>query len=375
MAAGTDYYEILGVSRNASKDELKSSYRKLALKYHPDRNKGDKKAEERFKEITHAYQILADDQKRQAYDQFGAEGVNASAGFGQGAGGFSDTFSDFFEDFFGGSSRRTSRGPAKGSDLGTEIEVKFEDAVSGIEKQINVKRTEQCRVCRGDGAKPGTSRKNCGTCHGTGQVSVTSGFFSIARTCAACQGAGSVITKPCVTCHGKGREEMTRKITVKIPPGVDNGMRLRVRGEGDSGYHGGTRGDLYVDIFVEPHPIFKRHDLDILCEVPISFVQAALGSEIEVPILNGSERIRIPAGTQTGKVFRLKGKGVPSLKLQTHGDQLVRTVVETPTALNSKQKDLLRDFDEMSGKKVNPISNSFFNKVKDFISNARNHSI
>lgn len=366
MQGQKDYYEVLGVSKNVSKDEIKSSYRRLALKYHPDRNKGDKNAEEKFKEITHAYQVLIDDEKREAYDRYGFEGVNATAGFGEGFGGFSDAFSDIFEDFFGMGSPRTRRA-ARGSDLGTEVEIKFKEAVFGTEKSITVKREEACRACRGDGAEPGTHRQTCRQCRGSGQVSVSSGFFSIARTCNACRGQGSVIQKACSICRGSGREAVSRKISVKIPAGVDNGSRLRIPGEGEGGHKGGQRGDLYVDIFVEPHEIFKRHGTDILCEVPISFVQAALGSEIEVPTLTGTDKLKIPAGTQTGKVFRLKGKGVPSLSRSGTGDQHVRVVVETPTGLNGKQKEILMKFAEAAGEKANPIVHSFMEKAKAFL--------
>ena len=366
MPTQRDFYEVLGISKNASKDEIKTSYRRLALKYHPDRNKEDAQAEEKFKECTHAYAILADDEKRAAYDRFGHEGLNASAGFGEGFGGFSEVFSDIFEDFFGVGGRRADR-PGRGSDLGAEIEVTFTEAAFGVEKTVDVKREESCRQCRGDGAQPGTKRETCRQCGGSGQVSVSSGFFSIARACPSCRGQGSTIQKPCSVCRGTGREINARKLSVRVPAGVDNGMRLRVTGEGEAGHRGGQRGDLYVDIFVEAHPIFKRHGTDILCEIPISFAQAALGAEVEAPTLYGQEKIRIPAGTQTGKVFRLKGKGVPAPGSNEKGDQHVRVVVETPTGLNAKQKELLMKYAEGAGEKVNPMAASFTEKVKQFI--------
>ncbi len=362
-----DCYEVLGVSKNAAKDEIKTSYRRLALKYHPDRNEGDKAAEEKLKEVTHAYQILVDDDKRAAYDRHGFEGVNASAGFGEGFGGFSDVFSDIFEDFFGMGSGRASKRSARGSDLGTEVEITFKEAITGVEKSVNVKREEICRVCRGEGAEPGTKRETCKTCKGTGQTTVSSGFFSLSRTCGSCAGHGSVIQKPCSSCRGSGRETISRKINLKIPAGVDNGQRLRVSGEGEPGHRGGERGDLYVDIFVEPHEIFKRHGADLLCEMPVSFAQAALGAEIEVPTPYGRETLKVPAGTQTGKVFKLKDKGVPHLGGRGTGDLHVRVVVETPTGLNARQKEILAQFAEAAGEKVNPLSHSFMEKVREFL--------
>ncbi len=365
-----DPYELLGVSKNASKDEIKSAYRKQALKYHPDRNKGDAKAEEKFKSISHAYEILSDQDKRAQFDRFGMDGLNAGAGFGGGAGGsgFSDVFSDIFEDFFGASGgQRSGNRSQRGSDLGTQVEVSFMEAIEGCEKKLKVKRQEQCKTCGGEGAAPGTSKRTCGQCRGVGQVAVASGIFSVRRTCDACRGEGTVVDRPCQTCHGAGREEVSKTISVKIPPGVDSGMRLRVSGEGEGGFKGGTRGDLYVDIFVEKHEIFKRHDLDILCEIPISFTQAAVGDEIEIPTLSGKDTLKIPAGTQTGKVFKLRGKGVKSVKQGNVGDLHVRTIVETPTGLNQKQKDLLIEFAASTGHKVHPISMSFVDKMKEFL--------
>jgi len=367
MAVEKDFYEILGVSKNVSKEEIKSAYRKLALKYHPDRNRGNKEAEETFKQLSRAYEILSDDAKRSAYDHYGVEGVAASTGFHQSAGGFADIFSDIFEDFFGGTQRERAHRPARGSDLGTQVEIKFMEAVFGCKKQIKVRREEQCRVCRGEGTRPGTSRRPCQQCRGAGEVAVSSGFFSIRRTCDQCQGQGSVIDKPCPECHGRGREETTRTITLRVPPGVDNGTRLRVTGEGEAGFKSGPRGDLYVDIFVELHEIFKRHGLDILCEVPVSFTQVALGDEIDIPTLVGKASLKVPAGTQTGRIFRMRGKGIKALRGGEIGDQHVRVVVETPTGLNRKQKDLLTEFAHISGEKANPIANTFIQKMKEFL--------
>ncbi len=359
-----DYYELLGVSRQVTLEEIKKAYRKCALAHHPDKNPGDKKAEEKFKEATEAYQVLSDPEKRRLYDQFGHEGL-ASAGMGgfSDAAGFGDIFSDIFEDFFGGASRTKNR-PRRGGDLQYELEISFEEAVFGVEKSIEIPREETCSDCRGDGAKPGTTRKTCSVCHGSGQVLASSGFFSISRPCNRCRGDGSFIEHPCVACHGAGRVPVKRKIPAKIPAGVDNGSRLRISGEGEAGLRGGPRGDLYVDIYVTAHDFFERKGINILCEVPVSFVQAALGVEIEVPVLMGTTTLKIPAGTQAGKIFKLKGKGIASLDGQGIGDEEIRILVETPTHLSEKQKELLKEFAGLSGEKVNPISSSFVEKLK-----------
>lgn len=364
-----DFYALLGIAKTATAEEIKSSFRKNALKYHPDRNPGDKAAEEKFKEMSRAYEVLSDDQKRAAYDRYGIDGVNSGAGFHGAEGGFSDVFSDIFEDFFGGAGGRQQRAQraARGADLGVEVELSFMEAVKGCEKKVPVRRDEVCRTCAGQGAAPGTSKKVCSTCRGQGELLASSGFFSVRRPCHSCAGQGSIIEKPCGSCHGSGREETQRTITVKVPSGVDSGMRLRVSGEGEAGHKGGTRGDLYVDIFVEAHEIFKRNGSDILCEVPISFSQAALGAEIEVPLLEGTEGLKIPAGTQTGKTFRLKGKGIASVKGGAPGDEHVRVVVETPTSLSAKQKDLLKQLAAESGDKAHPMSHSFMKKMKDLL--------
>lgn len=363
-----DLYALLGVAKTASAEEIKSTFRKNALKYHPDRNPGDKAAEEKFKELSRAYEVLSDPEKRAAYDRYGIDGLNSGSGFHGGDGGFSDVFSDIFEDFFGGGggSRRAQRA-ARGSDLGVEVEISFMEAVTGCEKKVPVRRDEVCRTCAGQGAAPGTGKKVCGTCRGAGELLASSGFFSIRRPCHSCAGQGSIIEKPCGSCRGSGREETQRTITVKVPAGVDTGMRLRVSGEGEAGHKGGSRGDLYVDIFVEAHEIFKRSGTDILCEVPISFAQAALGADLEVPTLEGTEVLKVPAGTQTGKTFKLKGKGIASVKGDGRGDEHVRVVVETPTHLTAKQKELLTQFAAASGDKAHPMSHSFMKKMKDLL--------
>ena len=362
-----DYYDILGVSRGASEDDIKKAYRKCALQHHPDRNPDNKKAEEKFKEATEAYQVLADRKKRALYDQYGHEGLEAG-GFGgggfSGASGFGDIVEDIFEDFFGGTQSRRRHRPQRGSDLATGVELAFEESAFGCEKTLEIKREESCSNCRGDGAEPGTSRQTCTTCHGSGQVMASSGFFSIARTCPRCHGHGSFVEHPCKSCHGSGRVAAHRKIQVKIPAGIEHGSRLRITGEGEGGSRGGPRGDLYVEISVKPHPVFTREGDDVLCEVPVSFVQAALGAEIQVPTLGGQTSLKIPASTQTGKVFKLKGKGIASVHGRGIGDEAVKIIVETPMHLSEKQKELLREFAVLSGDKVNPLSESFLEKMK-----------
>jgi molecular chaperone DnaJ len=365
-AAKKDYYELLGVNRNASDDDLKKAYRKLALQFHPDRNPDDKHAEERFKEISEAYSVLSDGQKRAQYDQFGHAAFGDNGPFAGGgfdfSGGFEDVFGDIFGEFFGGGGRR--RGHSRGEDLRYNLSLKFEEAVSGTEKKIKIPRHGPCETCRGNGAKPGTTPQTCPTCRGRGQVAFQQGFFSVSRTCNQCQGQGTIIKEPCSTCGGAGRLRAMHTLSVKIPAGVDTGSRLKLRGEGETGPVGGSPGDLYVVIQVESHPIFVRENLDILCDVPISFVQAALGSEIDVPTLDGKVKMKIPSGTQSGKVFRMKGRGVKDVQGFQQGDQHVRVTVETPTHLTSKQKELLREFAAIGGEDVNPLSKGFFDKMK-----------
>jgi molecular chaperone DnaJ len=368
LASKKDYYELLGVGRNANEEEIKRAYRKLALQYHPDRNPGDKQAEEKFKEVSEAYSVLSDAQKRAQYDQFGhaafGEGGPFAGGFDFSAGGFEDIFGDIFGEFFGGGQSRR-RGRGRGEDLRYNMTLKFEEAVAGVEKKIKIPRHGPCETCRGTGAKAGTAPQTCPTCRGRGQVSFQQGFFSVSRTCNQCQGQGTIIKDPCETCRGAGRVRTMHTLSVKIPPGVDNGSRLKLRGEGETGPAGGSPGDLYVVIQVEPHPIFVRDQLDIICDVPVSFVQAALGAEIDVPTLDGKVKMKIPSGTQSGKVFRMKGKGVKDIQGYQQGDQHVRVTLETPTHLTSKQKELLKEFAALGSEEVNPLAKGFFDKMKE----------
>ena len=365
MSAKKDYYELLGVSRNASEEEIKKAYRKLALQYHPDRNPGDKQSEEKFKEVSEAYQILSDAEKRAKYDQYGHAAFGDGSPFPGGfdfTAGFEDVFGDIFGEFFGGGARR---GRGRGDDLRYNLTLNFEEAVAGAEKKIKIPRHGPCETCRGSGAKAGAAPQTCPACRGRGQVSFQQGFFSVSRTCSQCRGQGTIIKEPCASCGGAGRVRKLHSLSVKIPGGVDTGSRLKLRGEGESAPAGGAPGDLYVDIQVEPHPIFLRENLDILCDVPISITQAALGAEIDVPTLNGKVKMKIPAGTQSGKVFRMKGKGLNDVQGYRQGDQHVRVNVETPTHLTARQKELLKEFATASGEDVNPMAKGFLDKMKD----------
>ncbi|HMA81409.1 MAG TPA: molecular chaperone DnaJ [Candidatus Binatia bacterium] len=365
MSTKKDYYELLGVGRGAGEEEIKKAYRKLALQHHPDRNPGDKQAEEKFKEVSEAYSVLSDPQKRAQYDQFGHAAFGDGGPFAGGfdfSGGFEDIFGDIFGEFFGGG---TSRRRSRGQDLRYNLTLKFEEAVSGVEKKIKIPRHGPCETCRGNGAKPGTAPQTCPTCKGRGQVNFQQGFFSVSRTCNQCQGQGTVIKEACPTCGGAGRVRSMHTLSVKIPAGVDNGSRLKLRGEGETAPAGGTPGDLYVVTQVEPHPIFVRDNLDIICDVPISFVQATLGAEIDVPTLDGKVKMKIPSGTQSGKVFRMKGKGIKDVHGLQQGDQHVRVTVETPTRLTAKQKELLKEFATLGGEEVNPLAKGFFDKMKE----------
>lgn len=380
MTTKRDYYEILGAQKGASADDIKKLYRNLALKYHPDRVTPDKKkeAEERFKEISEAYAVLSDPQKRSQYDQFGHAGIDSkyssedifrSADFssifedmGYGGGIFDDILSSF--GMSGDFGQRRSRGAGRGRDLEYEIEISFEEAAFGAKKTINIPRHIICDACNGSGAKPGTKKTDCPTCKGRGQVLYSAGFINVSQTCPKCRGEGSVIKSPCSRCDGSGKVRGTQKIEVTIPAGVDTGSRLRIQGEGDSGSRGGSAGDLYIYINVREHPIFQRHGYDIICEVPISFPLASLGGEVEVPTLTGNVMMRIPEGTQSGRIFRLGGKGVKNLKGYGIGDEMVKVVVETPTHLNPEQKCLLREFEKCCNGNVNPLSQSFMEKVK-----------
>lgn len=368
-----DYYEVLGISRQASADEIKKAYRKLARQYHPDANPDRKDAEEKFKEIAEAYEVLSDPEKRANYDRFGHAGVNGQ-GFGgfEGFGGFGNAdfggLGDIFDMFFGGGGRKR-RGPEKGNDLRVDLEISFEEAAFGLEKDIKVPRIEECGTCGGSGAAPGTKAQTCSACNGSGQVqfaqSTPFGRIVQSRTCDRCRGTGKVIEKPCPTCHGAGQVRKTRSIHVKIPAGVDSGTRLRVAGEGEAGLRGGPRGDLYVYIYVKSHKFFHRDGNDVVVEVPLSFAQAALGDEIEVDTLDGQVKVKIPEGTQTGTVFRLRGRGIPDLHGHGRGDQHVRVKVVTPGRLTDKQKALLREFANLSNENPAGADKGFLGRVKD----------
>lgn len=337
-----DYYEVLGVSRNASDAELKTAYRRLAMRYHPDRNPDDASAEERFKEAKEAYEVLADAQKRSAYDQFGHAGVDPSAGGGRGA-SFSDIFDDVFGDIFGGRGR--SSGPFRGADLRYDQELSLEEAVRGTTVKVRIPTLVACDACEGSGARPGSQPVTCATCEGHGQVRMQQGFFSIQQTCPQCRGRGKTIPDPCPNCRGQGRVQESKTLSVKIPAGVDTGDRIRLAGEGETSPNGGVPGDLYVQIRVRPHPLFVRDGNNLLCEMPIAFTTASLGGEIEAPSLDGRVRLKIPPGTQTGRVFRMRGKGVRSVHGGPVGDLLCRVTVETPVDLTDEQKELLREFE------------------------------
>ena len=368
--AKLDYYEVLCVARTASDAEIKKAYRRLAVKHHPDKNPGDKAAEEQFKLLSEAYAILSDGQKRATYDQFGHAGVDGSGG-GYSSGGFGgspfeDIFGDIFGDIFSGGGSRRSRGQ-RGDDLRYNLEVSFEDAAFGTETTVKLPRHHSCEACDGSGAKAGTQPETCTTCNGGGQVRYQQGFFQMTRPCPKCNGTGSQIKNPCPECRGTGRVKQKRNLSLKVPAGVETGIRLKLSGEGESGLHGGPPGDLYVVLSVADHPIFRRDGKNVICDTPISFTQAALGCEIEVPTLEGGVSLKVPAGTQSGKIMKLSGKGIPDLQGRRRGDQLVVVNVETPTRLTSRQKELLEEFAKEGGEAVNPISKGFFEKVKEML--------
>ncbi len=369
-----DYYDVLGVAKNASEGELKKAYRRLAMKHHPDRNPDDKAAEAKFKEANEAYEILSDSQKRAAYDQFGHAGVDPSmggpggaGGFGAGVGGFSDVFGDIFGDIFGGGGRRQQQAQ-RGADLRYTLEITLEQAVHGTTAKITIPTLANCKTCDGSGAKPGSGKKTCTTCGGRGAVRMQQGFFSVEQPCPDCHGQGQVIEDPCTDCHGQGRLQESKKLSVKIPAGVDNGDQVRLSGEGEAGGPGAPAGDLYVEMRIKRHAIFDRQGNDLICDVPIHFSTACLGGELEVPTLDGKVKLKIPAETQTGKMFRLRGKGVKSVRGGAMGDLLCRVTIETPVKLNSKQKALLEDFAASldDGKQHTPRSKGWFDGVKSF---------
>ena len=382
MTTKRDYYEVLGVAKNASDAEVKKAFRRLAMKYHPDRNQGEKSAEAKFKEVQEAYEVLSDAQKRTAYDQFGHAGIGGQGGFGGGqggadfGGGFGD-FGDIFDVIFGqgrrgggaGQGQRQSRAQ-RGADLRFNLTLNLEDAVLGKEIKINIPTFVACNDCHGSGAAKGSQPSTCPDCQGSGQIHIQQGFFAVQQTCPRCHGQGQVITNPCAKCHGQGRIKEQKTLSVKIPAGVDNGDRIRLAGEGEAGLHGGPAGDLFVQVQVKEHNLFERHGSDLHCHVPINFVTATIGGDIEVPTLTGKVILKIPAETQTGKMFRLRGKGVKSLRSPVTGDLLCHVQVETPVNLNREQKEMLEKFEQSlkgDGKNHSPKEQSWFDRVKKFI--------
>ena len=371
--AKKDYYDVLSVNRDASNEEIKKAYRKLAMKHHPDRNPDNPKSEEHFKEAKEAYEILSDENKRSTYDQYGHAGLDQQAGGGGGGGqaGFGDAFGGIFDEIFGGG--RAGAGARsnvyRGADLRYNLEISLEQAAFGTETKIRIPTMEACEPCKGSGAKAGTQPKTCPTCAGSGQVRLQQGFFSIQQTCPKCHGTGRFVAEPCNSCHGAGRVKQHKTLAVKIPAGVDEGDRIRLTGEGEHGVNGGPPGDLYVQIHLKAHAVFQRDHNDLHCEMPISFTTAALGGEIEIPTLDGAAKLKIPPESQSGKVFRLRGKGIKGVRSQTQGDLLCHVVVETPVHLTERQKELLREMEELSNAnngRHNPRAKGWMDKVKEF---------
>jgi molecular chaperone DnaJ len=366
--AKRDYYEVLGVNRDASDEVIKKAYRKLAMKHHPDRNPDNPKSEEHFKEAKEAYEVLSDPKKRPAYDNYGHAGVDPSAAAGAGAGSFADAFGDIFGDIFGGN-RQGRSNVYRGADLRYNLEITLEQAAHGFETKIRIPTMAECSTCKGSGAKPGTQPITCTTCNGQGQVRVTQGFFSLQQTCPRCHGTGKMIPTPCTACGGAGRIKQQKTLAVKIPSGVDEGDRVRLTGEGEPGVNGGPSGDLYVQVHIKAHSVFQRDHDDLHCEMPVSFATAALGGDVDVPTLDGSARIKVPSETQSGKTFRLRGKGIKGVRSHSPGDLFCHVLIETPVNLNERQKELLREFEAITQKDAgrhNPRAKSWFDRVKEF---------
>lgn len=367
--AKRDYYEILGASESSSGEELKKAYRKLAMKYHPDRNPGNREAEERFKEAKEAYEVLGDEQKRAAYDRYGHSGVDPNNTSGMASGSFADAFGDIFGDIFGGTSNRGGKQVYRGSDLKYSLEISLKQAASGFDTEIRVPSWERCSSCQGTGTKTGKDLKNCRRCSGSGAIRMQQGFFSVQQTCPTCHGKGKEIVDPCTVCNSSGRTRCSKTLQVKIPPGIDDGMRIRSNGDGEPGMNGGPPGDLYVEVHIKAHKIFKREGENLHSEFTIPFITAALGGELEVPTLSGKAAISIPEGTQSGRVFRLKGKGIRGVRSNYPGDLYCHVTVETPVRLNEEQKNILRQFETSlceGGSKHSPQSKSWTDRVKDF---------
>ncbi|MEO0329736.1 MAG: molecular chaperone DnaJ [Pseudomonadota bacterium] len=374
--AKSDYYELLGVERGVDEKVLKSAFRKMAMKHHPDRNPDDPTSESKFKEINEAYEVLKDPQKRSAYDQYGhAAFENGGGGFGGGgfagaSGGFSDIFEDIFGDMMGGARRggQRSGGRERGADLRYNMEVTLEDAYAGKAAEIVVPTAVVCGTCNGSGAKPGSSPVTCGTCGGAGRVRASQGFFSIERTCPDCQGRGEVISDPCTDCNGQGRVTKERTLNVDIPAGIEDGVRIRLGGEGEAGSRGGPSGDLYIFLSIRPHEFFQRDGADLFCKIPVSMTTAALGGQFEVACLDGSKsRVKVPEGTQSGKQFRLRDKGMPIMRSKDFGDLYIQVAIETPQNLSARQRELLEEFDQLSSEQNSPESNGFFSRMKRFL--------
>lgn len=371
MATKRDYYEVIGVPKNASPEEVKKAYRKIAMKYHPDRNPGDKAAEDKFKEAAEAYAVLSDREKRAQYDQFGhslgGRGFQGFEGFENSFRGFGDIFGDIFDDFFGGNPQRGGgRRGSRGADLEMNVEVTLEDVLNGKKMDVEITRREVCGHCSGEGAEPGTKKKQCPDCGGMGEVRMSQGFFTVRRTCPTCRGEGEKIEKPCKECRGTGRVQRERKLNLKIPPGIDESARLKLTGEGEAGLHGGSRGSLYINIYVKPHPVFNREGENLYCELLIPFTVAALGGNISVPKLEGEMDLKIPAGTPAGHTFKIKGEGLPHLQAQgSRGDLYVKVDIEVPSKLDAKQKELLQEFAKLRKEKAQVRNKNLFERIKE----------